>query len=110
MTTDLIVPDQLPAWVPGDRTVHSPDTTRDVGVSPMRDYLVVAYRRRATAMSRELDGKAEPRVTRPRRCLAAHRRRNSHWIWPKTSRWYTSAMTRVFSQRVGVTPGRYRAG
>ena len=71
---DLIVPDQLPAWVPGVRTVHSPNTTRDVGVSPMRDYLVIAYRRRATAMSRELDGKAEPRVTRPPRCLAAHRR------------------------------------
>jgi hypothetical protein len=96
--------------MPGDRTVHSPDTTRDVGVSPMPDYLVVAYRRRATAMSRELDGKVEPRVTRPRRCLAVHRRRQLALDMAETSRWYTSEMTRVFSQRGGVTPGRYRAG
>jgi hypothetical protein len=74
MTTDPIVPDQLPAWVPAVRTVHGPDTSRDVGIPPMRDYLVVAYRRRATALSRELGGKAEPRVARSRRCLAAHRR------------------------------------
>ena len=32
MTTDLIVPDQLSVWVPGDLTVHSPDTGWD-GVS-----------------------------------------------------------------------------
>ena len=96
--------------MPGGRTVHSPDTTRDVGVSPMPDYLLVAYRRRATAMSRELDGKVSHESLAPGDVSLLTGARNSHWIWPKTSGRYTSAMTRVFSQRVGVTPGRYRAG
>ena len=65
----LILPDQLPTWVPGQLTVRSPDDWQaglsvrgyhyqdsDVCVPAMRDYLVVAYRRGSTAMRRRVDG------------------------------------------------------
>ena len=69
MTPSLIQPDELPAWVPGRLTVRSPDegwdgvsvrgyryAGSDVEVPPMRDYIVVAYRRGATPMRRRIDG------------------------------------------------------
>jgi AraC family transcriptional regulator len=87
MTTDLIVPDQLPAWVPGDRTVHSPDTGWD-GVS-VRGYRYAGSDVGATAMSRELVGKGSHESLGPGVSLLT-RASDSHWISPKTSRWCTS--------------------
>src|SRR3982074_2881769 len=68
MADQLIEPDQLPHWVPGQLTVHSPAEGRDglsvrgyryagsdVEVPPMRDYMIVAYRRGVTSMRRRVD-------------------------------------------------------
>jgi AraC family transcriptional regulator len=94
--SNLIVPDQLPAWVPGHLTVHSPAAGwdgvsvrgyryngSDVEVPPMRDYLIVAYRRGATAMSREIDGKWSRHPIGPGDISLLTRAATSHWIWPK---------------------------
>jgi AraC family transcriptional regulator len=56
VTEKLIRPDELPQWVPGALTVATPESAwdgmsvrgyryaeSDVGVPPMRDYMVVAY-------------------------------------------------------------------
>ena len=96
MTSDLIGPDQLPTWVPGDLTVHSPDTGwdgvsvrgyryagSDVDVPPMRDYMIVAYRRGSTAMSREIDGKWSHHQLAPGDVSLLTRANDSHWVWPK---------------------------
>ena len=69
MTELLIGPDDLPAWLPGTPTVRSPEqgwkgvTVRgyryggsDVEVPPLRDHVVVAYRRGTTPMRRSVDG------------------------------------------------------
>jgi AraC-like DNA-binding protein len=68
MADQLIVPDQLPHRVPGQLTVHTPAEGRDgpsvrgyccagsdVEVLPMRDYMIVAYRRGTTFMRRWVD-------------------------------------------------------
>lgn len=97
MTTGLIVPDQLPTWVPGELTVQSPATAgwdgltvrgyryagSDVDVPPMRDYMIVAYRRGVTEMSREIDGKWTHHSLGPGDVSLLTRAYDSHWIWPK---------------------------
>lgn len=96
MSQDLIIPDQLPTWVPGKLTVHSQEegwegvavrgyryTGSDVEVPPMRDYIVVAYRRGATAMSRQMDRRWTHETLRPGDVSLLTRASDSHWVWPQ---------------------------
>lgn len=95
MAATLIVPDQLPTWVPGQLTVQSPDAGwdgvsvrgyryrgSDVEVPPMRDYLVVAYRRGTTSMRRRLDGEWIHDTLGPGDVSLLTRAADSHWVWP----------------------------
>lgn len=95
MTSDLIVPDQLPTWVPGELTVHSPNQgwhglsvrgyryhASDVEVPPMRDFMIVAYRRGATSMRRRVDNGWVNENLRPGDVSLLTRAAESHWVWP----------------------------
>jgi AraC family transcriptional regulator len=96
MTMSLIVPDELPTWVPGRPTVRSPDqgwpgvsvrgyryAGSDVMVPPMRDYIVVAYRRGVTSMRRQVDGEWISETLRPGDVSLLTRAAESHWVWPE---------------------------
>jgi AraC family transcriptional regulator len=96
MTPSLIQPDELPAWVPGRLTVRSPDegwdgvsvrgyryAGSDVEVPPMRDYIVVAYRRGATPMRRRTDGSWIREELGPGDVSLLTRAAESHWVWPE---------------------------
>jgi AraC family transcriptional regulator len=96
MTELLIAPDELPAWLPGTLTVRSPEQgwdgvavrgyrygASDVEVPPLRDHVVVAYRRGTTPMRRSVDGTTWTAVTlRPGDVSLLSRGVASHWAWP----------------------------
>jgi len=95
MTPSLIQPDELPSWVPGRLTVRSPDegwdgvsvrgyryAGSDVEVPPMRDYIVVAYRRGTTPMRRRIDGSWTRAELGPGDVSLLTRAAESHWVWP----------------------------
>lgn len=90
----LILPDQLPTWVPGQLTVRSPDDWQsglsvrgyhyqdsDVCVPAMRDYVVIAYRRGVTSMRRRVDGDWATETMRPGDVSLLTRAAESHWVW-----------------------------
>ena len=96
MADDLIVPDQLPRWVPGRLTVHSPEVGwdamsvrgyryagSDVEVPPMRDYMIVAYRRGQTSMRRRIDSGWIHERLGPGDVSLLTRAAESHWVWPE---------------------------
>jgi AraC family transcriptional regulator len=96
MSRPLIVPDQLPTWVPGALTVHSPEEGwdgisvrgyryrgSDVEVPPIRDYMIVAYRRGSTRMSRRFDGQWTHERLGPGDVSLLTRASDSHWVWPE---------------------------
>jgi AraC family transcriptional regulator len=92
--SDLITPDELPIWVPGETTLDSAPlgwegvrvrgyryTPLDVPIPGIRDYMVVAYKHGATQMSRRCTGdwRNEP-VARGCVSLLTHAVQ-SHWRW-----------------------------
>jgi len=94
--TSLIKPEELPTWVPGTLTVASPGTgwdgisvrgyryaASDVLVPPIRDFMIVAYRRGATAMRRRVDGQWLSEQLAPGDVSLLTRAADSHWIWDK---------------------------
>jgi AraC family transcriptional regulator len=96
MAASLIVPDQLPVWVPGRLTVRSPDAGwqgvsvrgyrydgSDVEVPPMRDYMIVAYRRGVTPMRRRFDSRWSEVSLGPGDVSLLTRAAPSHWVWPR---------------------------
>ena len=96
MTMSLIVPDDVPNWVPGRLTVRSPDegwpgvsvrgyryAGLDVTVPPIRDYMIVAYRRGTTTMRRRVDGEWVSESLRPGDVSLLTRAAESHWVWPE---------------------------
>jgi AraC family transcriptional regulator len=96
MAQQLIAPDQLPAWVPGRLTVHSPDVgwdglsvrgyrygPSDVVVPPLRDHAVVAYRRGTTPMRRCVHASWAAEDLRPGDVSLLTRAVESHWVWPR---------------------------
>jgi len=96
MADELLAPEQLPIWVPGQVTVRSPDTGwegvsvrgyryagSDVEVPAMRDYMVVAYRRGTTVMRRRIDGDWVRETLGPGDVSLLTRAAGSHWIWPE---------------------------
>lgn len=95
MTELLIRPDELPAWVPGELTVRSPAQgwtgvavrgyrygASDVAVPPLRDHVVVAYRRGSTAMRRSVEGRWTGDVLGPGDVSLLTRAVASRWVWP----------------------------
>jgi AraC family transcriptional regulator len=96
VTEKLIRPDELPQWVPGALTVTTPEsgwdgvsvrgyryTESDVGVPPMRDYLIVAYRHGITRMDREIHGGWKHEDLGPGDVSLLTRAAESHWHWPE---------------------------
>lgn len=96
MTSDLILPSQLPLWVPGQLTLQSPEAgwegisvrgykyaASDVPVPPMRDYMIVAYRRGATPMHRRFDSRWSHEDLVPGDVSLLTRASESHWRWPE---------------------------
>ncbi|MDL5155131.1 AraC family transcriptional regulator [Actinomycetospora termitidis] len=96
MGEQLIVPDQLPTWVPGEVTVRSPDDAwdgvsvrgyryrdSDVEVPAMRDFMVVAYHRGATDMRRRIDHGWHHEQLRPGDVSLLTRAADSHWRWDR---------------------------
>ena len=96
MTEKLIRPDELPQWVPGTLTVATPEsgwdgmsvrgyryTESDVGVPPMRDYLIVAYAHGVTRMDREVQGRWKHEDLGPGDVSLLTRAAESHWHWPE---------------------------
>jgi AraC family transcriptional regulator len=96
MAPNLIVPDELPTWVPGQLTVQSPGegwqgvsvrgyryAGSDVHVPPMRDYMIVAYRRGVTAMRRRIDGRWSTESLGPGDVSLLTRAAESDWVWPE---------------------------
>ncbi|MFV0252835.1 MAG: helix-turn-helix domain-containing protein [Beutenbergiaceae bacterium] len=94
-SSELIEPDDLPTWVPGQLTVRSPDQDwdgakvrgyryrgLDVEVPPIRDYMIVAYKRGQTPMSREMDGRWSRHGLGPGDVSLMTRASRSHWVWP----------------------------
>ncbi len=93
MTTP-ITPDELPAWVPGTRTVDSVSRSwdgvrlvgyryagSDVVIPPLRDYALVVYREGATPMHRRCSGDwQESRMWPGSISFLSHGQR-SHWRW-----------------------------
>lgn len=95
MADDLITPDELPTWVPGELTVQSPRegwdglsvrgykyAGSDVAVPSMRDYMIVAYRRGETSMRRRIDDRWTSEQLRPGDVSLLTRAAASHWVWP----------------------------
>lgn len=94
MATSPIAPEELPAWVPGRLTVHSPDEgwtglavrgycygASDVEVPPLRDHVVVAYRHGTTEMRRRTDGPWTSGTLGPGDVSLLTRAEASHWVW-----------------------------
>lgn len=92
--TTLIKPEQLPTWVPGQLTVRSSDSGwggisvrgyryagSDVLVPPMRDFMIVAYRRGITSMRRRVDGQWLEERLAPGDVSLLTRAADSHWVW-----------------------------
>lgn len=92
--TSLIKPEQLPTWVPGQLTVSSSTAGwggisvrgyryagSDVLVPPMRDFMIVAYRRGTTSMRRRVDGHWLDEHLVPGDVSLLTRAADSHWVW-----------------------------
>jgi AraC family transcriptional regulator len=92
--SDLITPDELPVWVPGETMVDSGPlgwdgvrvrgyryTPLDVPIPGVRDYVIVAYKDGATTMNRRCTGDwRNERVSRG--CVSLlTRAAQSHWRW-----------------------------
>lgn len=94
MGPDLITPDEVPMWVPGQLTVRNPDqgwrglnvrgyryTASDVEVPPVRDYTIVAYHRGRTDMRRRIDGDWSDDSLGPGDVSLMTRAADSRWAW-----------------------------
>ena len=92
---EVVAPDRLTEWVPGQLTVHSPPpgwdgisvrgyryAGSDVQVPPLRDYTIVAYRRGRTPMRRRVGGEWVGETLGPGDVSLLTRAAESHWVWP----------------------------
>lgn len=94
MGPELITPDEVPIWVPGQLTVRNPDrgwrglsvrgfryNGSDVKVPPVRDYTIVAYHRGRTDMRRRIDGNYSSDALGPGDVSLMTRAADSRWTW-----------------------------
>jgi AraC family transcriptional regulator len=92
--SDLITPDELPVWVPGETTVDSAPlgwegvrvrgyryTTLDVPIPGMQDYIIVAYKDGATTMNRRSTGDWRNEHVAPGCVSLLTHAAQSHWRW-----------------------------
>ena len=92
--SDLITPDELPVWVPGETTVDSAPlawegvrargyryTALDVPIPGMRDYIIVAYKHGATLMNRRSTGDWRNEHVGPGCISLLTHATESHWRW-----------------------------
>jgi AraC family transcriptional regulator len=92
--SDLITPDELPVWVPGETTVDSAPlgwegvrvrgyryTALDVPIPGMRDYIIVAYKHGATLMNRRSTGDWRNEHVGPGCISLLTHVTESHWRW-----------------------------
>jgi AraC family transcriptional regulator len=91
---ELITPDEVPIWVPGQLTVRNPDQGwsgmsvrgyqypgSDVEVPPVRDFVIVAYRQGHSDMRRQLDGRWSSEDVGPGDVSLLTRAADSRWVW-----------------------------
>lgn len=91
---DMITPAELPTWVPGDITAASDElgwkdvalraydyAGQDVHIPPMRDFMIVSYRRGETFMERRFDGAWTRTRCAPGSVSLLTRSQQSHWNW-----------------------------
>jgi len=92
--TELITPDELPRYVPGEMTMDSTPlgwdgvrvrgwryTGLDVPIPPATDYMVVIYQDGATPMDRRCTGDWRREVVAPGSVSLLTRAAQSHWRW-----------------------------
>lgn len=92
--SDLITPEELPKWVPGELTLDSArlgwDGVRlrgyryagsDVPVPALHDYMVVVYKEGATPMHRRCDGAWRTETCGPGSVSLLTHAARSHWRW-----------------------------
>lgn len=91
---DLVAPEDLPKWVPGE-VLSSSDRlgwkgvslrsyryrAQDVEVPAMRDFMLVAYRVGVTPMQRRFDGRWSHATCGPGAVSLLTRAERSHWHW-----------------------------
>jgi AraC family transcriptional regulator len=93
---DLIRPEELPTWVPGEVQLASDALgwrdvalrsylykPLDVSVPPLRDFMLVAYRQGPTPMDRKVDGPWSHEFMVPGNVSLLTRAEESHWHWTK---------------------------
>lgn len=92
----LITPSELPQWVPGT-VIAASDTLgwrgvamrgyrylgQDVYIPPMRDYMIVSYRRGLTPMERRFDGAWKQTRCAPGSISLLTRAQRSNWNWSR---------------------------
>lgn len=94
--SELITPEQLPLWIPGDLTVDSAPLAwegmtlkgyryadLDVAIPEMRDYMIVAYKGGAAEMSRRHGGPWQSERVEPGIVSILTRAEQSQWRWDK---------------------------
>jgi len=92
--SDLITPEELPRWVPGEIMARSDGLGwrgvalrsyrylgQDVYIPPMRDYMVVSYKRGDTPMERRFDGSWTQTRCAPGSVSLLTRAQRSDWNW-----------------------------
>src|SRR5271165_7195690 len=92
--SDLITPDELPRWVPGELTMDSAPlgwdglrvrgyryTALDVPTPGLQDYLVVAYQDGATPMNGCCTGDWRRELVAPGSVSLLTQAAQSHWRW-----------------------------
>jgi AraC family transcriptional regulator len=92
--SELITPDELPRWVPGELTMDSAPlgwdgvrirgyryTALDVPIPGLHDYLVVAYQDGATPMNRRCTGNWRCERVAPGSISLLTHAAQSHWRW-----------------------------
>jgi AraC family transcriptional regulator len=92
--TALLTPEELPTWVPGEITAASDDLGwkniamrgyryrgQDVFIPPMRDFLIVSYKRGDTPMERRFEGAWTQTKCAPGSVSLLTRAQRSNWNW-----------------------------
>jgi AraC family transcriptional regulator len=90
----LVTPEQIPEWIPGEKTVDSTSRgwrgleffgyhydKQDVEIPHMRDYMIVVYRGDAARMERSEGGPWQHATVKPGNISLLTRAESSRWAW-----------------------------
>lgn len=109
----LITPGELPTWVPGE-VICASDALgwrevalrgyryrgQDVYIPPMRDYMIVSYRRGLTPMERRFDGAWQQTRCAPGSISLLTRAQRSNWNWSENVDVYHVYLTEALLARL----------